>query len=88
MGSPTKYTSAVESLTKKSLSNFEFLISGSIIAVPVFLSFKVVFKTLLNSPEKTSSTLLANENLEKGLYSNDCMLCLLNGKISLSNSVS
>ncbi len=70
-GIPTKYTNAVESLTKKSLSNFEFFISGSIIAVPVFLSLSVLFKTLLSSPEKTSSTLLAKENLEKGLYSKD-----------------
>ena len=71
MGSPTKYTSAVERLPKKSVSNFEFLISGSTIAVPVFLSLSVLFKTLLSSPEKTSSTLLAKENLEKGLYSKD-----------------
>ena len=56
-GIPTKYTKAVESLTKKSLSNFEFLISGSIIAVPVFLSLRVEFRTLLSSAEKISSTL-------------------------------
>ncbi len=62
--------------------------SGSIRAVPVFLSFKVSFKTLLNSPEKTSSTLLANANLEKGLYSKEVTLFLLNGKINLSSSCS
>ena len=47
-----------------------------------------MFKALLNSPEKTSSTLLAKENLENGLYSSVWIVCLLNGKITLSNSCS
>ena len=88
LGIPTKWAKAVDNFTRKSLLNFEFLISGSTIEVPVLLSFIIVFYVLLNSPEKTSSTLLAKANLENGLYSSDWIVCLLNGKISLSNSCS
>ena len=75
-------------MTRKSLSNFLLLISGSTTTVPVSLSFNILTKDLPSLPSKTSSTLLAKVNLEKGLYSNDVIVCFLKGNISLSRSLS
>jgi hypothetical protein len=52
--------------------------------VPDSLSFTILTKDLLSLPSKTSSKLLARVNLEKGLYSNEVIVCFLKGNISLS----
>ena len=78
----------MDSFTRKSLSNFLLLISGSILAVPVLRSFSISIKALLNLFSNTSSRLLAKVNLEKGLYSNDKIECFLKGKTNLSKSLS
>ena len=64
------------------------LLPQPIIAVPVLRSFNISFKVLLNLFSKTSSKLLAKLNLEKGLYSNDKVVCFLKGNTNLSKSLS